>query len=132
MFTGIVDHCGVIEKIEHYPEYAKIAIHTQFEELMAGESIAVDGICLTVVESESQRFHCDLSQETLSVTQAHAWQKGRAVNLERSMRLQDRIGGHFVLGHVDTTFSIVQKQQIGEFIRIIFTGMRKEHLPYLI
>jgi riboflavin synthase len=77
------------------------------EPLAAGESVAVQGVCLTVVAPDSEGFSADLSPETLSRTTLGALRPGAKVNLERSLRLDGRIGGHIVLGHVDATTSVV-------------------------
>ena len=70
-------------------------------ELVAGESVAIDGACMTVVESRGDAFFVDVSRETLRVTRMGAFKAGDRVNLERAMKLSDRLGGHLVLGHVD-------------------------------
>ncbi|MCZ7583226.1 MAG: riboflavin synthase [Deltaproteobacteria bacterium] len=75
-------------------------------EIAIGESIAVDGACLTVVEKGDGFFEVDLGKETLARTTAKTWKPGRRVNLERAMRLSDRLGGHMVLGHVDGVGSV--------------------------
>lgn len=103
MFTGLVDHRGELVAIQ--PTAAgqgrRLQIRSQFGDLQLGESIAVNGICLTVTDAAEGVFACDVSSETLACTTAGAWQVGKALHLERALRMQDRLGGHWVTGHVD-------------------------------
>lgn len=101
MFTGIVDHCGTILEIQPKKAGIKALIQTNFNDLEEGESIAVNGICLTAQNITSQQFWCDISPETLQVSTAATFSKEQKVNLERALRLGDRLGGHWVTGHVD-------------------------------
>lgn len=122
MFTGIVDHCGQIHKIEAQNHGKVMLIESRFTDIQAGESIAVNGICLTAVKPEAGIFSCDISPETLSLTSADQWQAGDSVNLERSLRADDRFGGHFVMGHVDHIATVSQITQEGDFFRYQFSG----------
>lgn len=126
MFTGIVDHMGsVVSVTEMNPTSVRLKIHAGFEDLVLGESIAVDGACLTVTSFESPTFTCEVSKETLSKTVAGSYVTGSKVNLERALRLGDRLGGHWVSGHVDTTLLIKSKEPEGEFWRFQFAGYDK-------
>jgi len=88
-------------------------------DVMAGDSIAVNGVCLTVTTLAGRLFNVDVSQETLNCTQGLD-QVGMRVNLEKAMRLSDRLGGHLVSGHVDATGTVVRFESIGEsFVLII-------------
>ena len=108
MFTGIINHCGTIHSIED----AMIQITNLFSDLTLGESIAVDGLCLTVSAQRTGFFTVELSPETKRLTTAKHWQINQSVNLERALRLSDRMGGHVVLGHVDTIASVVEKKAV--------------------
>lgn len=102
MFTGIVAAVGEILAFERLGEGARLRVAAPFaEDLQLGESVAVDGCCLTVVECGSSSFAADLSTETLARTSLGSLPQGCAVNLERSLRPMDRLGGHIVQGHVD-------------------------------
>ena len=104
MFTGIIEAEGFIEKIEARQGDWRVAINTgklDMSDVQIGDSIAANGICLTVVELTEQSYVADVSGETLNVTTAGSWKTGTPVNLEKALRLQDRLGGHLVSGHVD-------------------------------
>ncbi|GAB4375609.1 MAG: riboflavin synthase [Acidobacteriota bacterium] len=104
MFTGLVDHVGRIRELRLRGRGARLSVeHDWREEPPApGESIAVDGCCLTAVAPTATVFEADLSAETLTRTGGpRRWRPGRPVNLERSLRAGDRLGGHLVLGHAD-------------------------------
>jgi riboflavin synthase len=111
MFTGIIDHCGTIQRVEHNDTMLYMWVKTQFSDLQLGESIAVDGICLTVTESDADVFACSLSPETLKLTTAKHFKIGQQVNLERALRVNDRLGGHIVQGHVDQTGTVARIEQ---------------------
>jgi len=119
MFTGIVDHCGTITSTE--AKVLKIAC--QFEDLQLGESIAIDGICLTVTKYGPGYFECEISPETCQVTTASQFKTGKRVNLERALRLSDRLGGHIVQGHVDHVAQVCERSADGEYIKLGFTGI---------
>lgn len=132
MFTGIINHCGVIHSIEILADRTVLWVDSRFHDLQQGESIAVDGVCMTVAQIKSNSFSCDLSIETLACTKAKNYQIGNRVNLERALRLTERLGGHFVSGHVDqTTILSAQKKQAG-FIQLNFEGILDKSLIYLI
>jgi riboflavin synthase len=111
MFTGIVDHTGVIESVARKGDL-RIAIACDFKKITLGESIAVDGVCLTVASKTKNGFAVDISAETESRT-ATAWEKGKRVNLERALKLGDSISGHMVTGHVDGVAKIVSVKSSG-------------------
>ena len=102
MFTGIVETTGVIEKAEVTPENTRLTINAPklgLHQVAIGDSIAVSGCCLTVVEKSPETFSVDVSNETLSLTSG--LKQGAEVNLEKSLRFGDRLGGHLVSGHID-------------------------------
>lgn len=104
MFTGIIEGVGAIASIEPRGGDARLRIDVgtlPFDDVRLGESIAVNGTCLTVVAFDARGFEADASTETLALTTLGALAPGRAVNLERAMRPSDRLGGHLVSGHVD-------------------------------
>jgi riboflavin synthase, alpha subunit len=114
MFTGIIEGVGVIKSIEHFKNHTRISIQTPFSlrGTQLGESIAVDGCCLTVTRRQNKSFFADVSPETLERSTLGAFKTGRRVNLERPLRLMDRLGGHLVQGHVDGVGKLVSKRLV--------------------
>jgi riboflavin synthase len=120
MFTGIVAAIGRIERVAPRPQGARLSIATGALDLSGvavGDSIAVNGCCLTVVARDSARFEADVSPETLACT-AGLDAPGE-VNLELSLRLADRLGGHLVAGHVDGVGEVVVLEPLGENVRLV-------------
>ena len=101
MFTGLVDDVGTIERVTDGAAGREFRIATRYEGLVEGESIAVSGACLTVREHGPGWFTVAAVVTTLDRTTLGDWREGRRVNLERAMRVGDRLGGHIVQGHVD-------------------------------
>jgi len=109
MFTGIVAELGEVAGIEHRGDAARLTIRADTEGVTAGESIAVNGVCLTVTGVLDGTFTADVMGETLDRTGLGSLTAGAPVNLERSVRLADRMGGHLVQGHVDATGTLVSR-----------------------
>jgi len=120
MFTGIIEHKGVIESLEIGRGGGHVTIHapTLSSALAVSNSIAVNGCCLTIVALREGRFSADLSQETLAKTsfgsKKGGLREGVRVNLEQPLRAGKEFGGHFVLGHVDATGSVVELAKEGD------------------
>jgi riboflavin synthase len=115
MFTGLIEATGRIDRIDPQGTSRRLRVTTPLAaELALGDSIAVSGVCLTVVDRDADGFIADVSPETLSVTSLGDMTVGRLVNLERPLRADARLGGHFVLGHVDVTGSIVAVREDGD------------------
>ena len=111
MFTGLIDGVGRLAARETRGGDARLAIEVgslPFSDVRMGESIAVNGVCLTVVAFDARGFEADASTETLALTTLGALAPGRALNLERAMRPTDRLGGHMVSGHVDGVGRVLQ------------------------
>jgi riboflavin synthase len=111
MFTGIVAELGEVAGIEHAGDAARLVIRGSTEGMSPGESVAVNGVCLTVTGIMGQAFTADVMGETLARSCLGALAPGAPVNLERSLRLADRLGGHLVQGHVDATAAILSRTQ---------------------
>lgn len=111
MFTGIVEELGVVEGIEDQGDAVRLTLRAPHvvTDAKVGDSIAVNGCCLTVAEREPETFTADLMRETLDKTSLGALEPGAAVNLERAVTPSTRLGGHIVQGHVDGTGRIVER-----------------------
>ena len=115
MFTGIILHTGTVESFERLPSGARMRIRTTDEEpFTRGESLAVNGVCLTVLPDANGSLIADLSEETLARTTLGSL-TATSVNVERALALGDRMGGHIVQGHVDTTGVLASIADEGEF-----------------
>lgn len=102
MFTGIIEAVGTLQERQPTSGGFRLRIGTELApDLEAGNSVAVNGVCLTVVAADARAFHADIGPETVRVTTLGLLEPGAALNLERSMRADSRFGGHFVQGHVD-------------------------------
>ena len=132
MFNGLIEALGEVAELKAIPAGFRLRVATALAaELALGESIAVNGVCLTVVHTDGDRFSAEISPETARVTGLGALQRGRAVNLERSMRADARVGGHFVQGHVDATGRIEEIQPEAEFYWVTVT-FPSSLIPYLV
>jgi riboflavin synthase len=116
MFTGIINHSGTIQTFERLPNGARLRIRTTDPEpFTRGESLAVNGVCLTVLPDTDGALVADLSDETLSRTTLGTLGIEVRVNVERALALGDRMGGHLVQGHVDAVGTLLSIAQEGEF-----------------
>lgn len=111
MFTGIIEEVGVIEEVRPSGEsmVVKVRASKVLEDVQLGDSIAVNGVCLTVTSYSKDFFTVDVMPETMKATSLRGIGRGSKVNLERALRASDRLGGHFVSGHVDGIGTIVSK-----------------------
>jgi riboflavin synthase len=114
MFTGLVDDVGVIERAADTPAGREFLVRCGYDDLLAGESIAVNGACLTVRDLGAGWFTVAAVVTTLDRTTMSGWRDGQRVNLERAMRLGDRLGGHIVQGHVDGVGTVVDVRDRGD------------------
>lgn len=114
MFTGIIEEIGTIRDIRQNNEAIVMTIQAKkvLEDVKLGDSIAVNGVCLTVTSFTKEDFTVDLIPETVRATSLKTLKKGSCVNLERAMSANGRFGGHFVSGHVDGVGTIVKKQPL--------------------
>ena len=122
MFTGLVEVLGRVERVVEEGEGRRLVLGWPGlpAPLALGESVAVNGCCLTVVAAEGERFDVQAGPETLLRTNLGGLAAGRPVNLERSLRVGDRLGGHFVQGHVDTTAVLRERRRAGEWEFLAF------------
>ena len=135
MFTGIITDIGTVQSVETKVD-TRLRIETGFDTttIAFGASIACDGVCLTVVDcgqdGNTGWFDVDCSAETLSKTTAGAWASGKRINLERSLRVGDEMGGHIVSGHVDGTAKIVSDETSGDST-VLTIEAPKDLAPFL-
>jgi riboflavin synthase len=119
MFTGLVEATGKVCSIQSRGDQARLTVELPFAgELANGDSVAVNGCCLTVVGHDEKTASFDLLRQTLDVTSLGELSEGRLVNLERAMLASDRFGGHFVQGHVDDTGLIIELSPHGQDYRL--------------
>ena len=111
MFTGLVEEIGVVEELEQLGDAARIAVRAPkvTEDAAPGDSIAVDGVCLTVVDNAHGTFTADVMRETLDRSRLGTYEAGSEVNLERALAAGQRMGGHIVQGHVDGVAEVVSR-----------------------
>lgn len=114
IFTGVIEELGTINRIEQGSNSSRINVHASkvLGDVRIGDSIAINGVCLTVTEYSQEHFVADVMAETLEKTNLRELKSGQQVNLERAVRLGDRMGGHLVQGHVDGVGTIVEKQKL--------------------
>lgn len=135
MFTGLIEHLGLVLANESRQEANRLSISAEFPTLEPGESIAVNGVCLTQLPHDSilHELHFDVSPETLNITTLGQLKKGDKVNLERAMLANARFGGHYVSGHIDTTATVLAKTKRDEFLEMTIGhfGKKDAHLYLL-
>jgi len=122
VFTGLIEAIGSVSKIERRGASTRIVFGSPWglTEIKAGDSISVNGACLTVVDVDERAFTADVSNETIARTTLGELKPTDPVNLERPLTPADRLGGHLVLGHVDGMATITGRQEEGGFITITF------------
>ena len=120
MFTGLIEELGRVQSVEERPEGRRfwIAASRVLEDARVGDSLACSGCCLTAVAVEPGRFAVEVVPETLRLTTLGAWRAGTDINLERSLRLSDRLGGHLVQGHVDGVGEVRARAVEGDGARV--------------
>ncbi|HEY7724965.1 MAG TPA: riboflavin synthase [Anaeromyxobacteraceae bacterium] len=121
MFTGLVSDLGTVERVAPRQGGARLALRPRAlsaDDLAQGESVCCSGACLTVVERGGGLVAFDAVPETLARTTLGSWRPGTAVNLERALRLSDRLGGHLVAGHVDAVGEVLSAEPEGQGVRL--------------
>lgn len=123
MFTGIIEAIGSVKSLQEIKSEWRLVLETKdldMSDVKLGDSIAVSGCCLTVVEMTESSFAADVSKETLRCTSLGSLKKGSRVNLEKAMMASDRFGGHIVSGHVDGVGKLASSSQEGQSVKLIF------------
>lgn len=133
MFTGIIEEIGALVSVKRGPDSAQLVIEAEkvLEGSQIGDSIAVNGVCLTAVRFEKRRFTADVMAETLAKTNLGLLHTGDKVNLERALRLGDRLGGHLVSGHIDGVGTIT-RQERHDIATLVTVRAPKEIMRYII
>jgi riboflavin synthase len=132
MFTGLVESIGSVRALERRGDAARLILDTTLaNELSLGESLAVNGCCLTVTSTDAGTACFDLLGETLARTNLGELKPGSRVNLERALRADGRFGGHFVQGHIDTTVEVISSKHQGEDLHLLI-GIPAGGNPYFI
>lgn len=133
MFTGLIEEVGKVVGIERGGAAARLSVASKLpaEEIRLGDSIAVNGVCLTVVTRGGNTVTFDVSPETLERSAFRALRPGSSVNLERALRLSDRLGGHIVSGHVDCVAILAERREVSGNIVFVFT-LPREFARYVV
>ena len=120
MFTGIIEDKGKVLRVEYRGQEKRLSIGlpSYLTELQVGDSINISGVCLTVIQKKEREVDLDLSQETLQKTILVELKEGDLVNLERALKLTDRLGGHIVTGHVDGIGVVIGKSKERDFVKL--------------
>ncbi len=120
MFTGIIEGKGKVLRVERRggARWLTIEFPPHLTEIQLGDSISINGVCLTIVEKGDQTSKFDLSEETIKRSVLGELKEGDPVNLERALRLNDRLGGHFVTGHIDGIGVITEKKKERDFVNL--------------
>ena len=133
MFTGLIEERGTITAIEQQPDAVRLTVSgvKALQGAQQGDSIAVSGVCLTVVEHDDTSFTADVMEQTLAMSTMRNASVGLAVNLERAAELGSRLGGHIVQGHVDGTAEVLSITPSDDWTVIRF-GLSRELAPLLV
>jgi riboflavin synthase len=120
MFTGIIEDKGKVLRVESRGQEKRLTVELSphLTEVQLGDSININGVCLTIVRKQKRAIELDLSQETLQKTVLGELKEGNQVNLERALKLTDRLGGHIVTGHIDGIGVIAEKRKERDFLQL--------------
>jgi len=120
MFTGLIEDVGTVTDLTRRGNYIVMTVATKIDtgEFQLGESVACDGGCLTVVKKFDKKFVVEASQETIATTILGDYRTGSRINLERALKVGDRLGGHFVSGHVDDKGMVESLKSVGESLEL--------------
>jgi riboflavin synthase len=132
MFTGIIEALGSVTTVVNGAESAQLTIASPgfLSDIKLGDSIAVNGCCLTAVTNTNDEFSVDVMKQTLALTNIGQLQVGSVVNLEKAMKVSDRLGGHIVQGHVDTVAEVAAVNQGDDWYELVFNVPAK-YLKYM-
>ncbi|HID79552.1 MAG TPA: riboflavin synthase [Aquifex aeolicus] len=131
MFTGLIEDLGRVKKIGFHQSGGNLTVETSLQGIKIGDSVSVNGVCLTATTIKGNLVTFDLSKETLDKSNLKLLKVGDRVNLERALTPSKPLGGHIVLGHVDTVGVIKELQALGEHHRLIIT-FEEKYLPLVV
>ena len=133
MFTGIIAELGTIIATEQSGDSVRVTVHAPKAVAKAGhgDSIAISGVCLTVLDQTDDSFTADVMGQTIAMSNPDQWRDGRAVNVESAMAAGEQLGGHIVQGHVDGTASVLETRQSGDW-RVVRFALNREHAPLVV
>ncbi len=133
MFTGIIAELGTITATEQSGDSVRVTVRAPKAVAKAGhgDSIAISGVCLTVLEQTDDSFTADVMGQTIAMSNPDQWRDGRAVNVESAMAAGAQLGGHIVQGHVDGTAAVLETRQSGDW-RVVRFALNREHAPLVV
>ena len=133
MFTGIIAELGTITATEKSGDSVRVTVRAPKAVAKAGhgDSIAISGVCLTVLDQTDDSFTADVMGQTIAMSNSDQWQSGRTVNVESAMAAGEQLGGHIVQGHVDGTATVLETRQSGDW-RVIRFALTREHAPLIV
>jgi len=133
MFTGLIEEIGIVKSIIKKGGGRRIAVECSFilPDSKVDDSISINGVCQTIVRMDDKTFEFDSVEETLKKTTIGSWKEGQKVNLERALRLSDRLGGHLVMGHIDTTGKVIRIENLTSSV-VYEVSFPKEFAKYII
>lgn len=132
MFTGLIEETAQVVSNQQKGQARRLMITAPFTDLKAGESIAVDGVCLTLLPGDETSLMFDVSFETLAKTNLQTLCSGDLINLERAMGVSSRFGGHYVSGHVDTTARVMSVKPVDRYLELTIGPFNTQDLKYLL
>lgn len=133
MFTGIIAELGTITATEQSGDSVRVTVRAPKAVAKAGhgDSIAISGVCLTVLDQTDDTFTADVMGQTIAMSNPDQWRDGRAVNVESAMAAGEQLGGHIVQGHVDGTATVLETRQSGDW-RVVRFALNREHAPLVV
>jgi riboflavin synthase len=133
MFTGIIAELGTVTDVTPSGDSVRVTVRAPRAVAKAGhgDSIAISGVCLTVIEQTDDSFVADVMGQTLAMSNPDQWKQGRTVNVESAMAAGEQLGGHIVQGHVDGTAAVLDTRQSGDW-RVIRFALNPEHAPLVV
>ena len=133
MFTGIIAELGTITATETSGDSVRVTVHAPKAVSKAGhgDSIAISGVCLTVLDQTTDSFTADVMGQTIAMSNPDQWHDGRTVNVESAMAAGEQLGGHIVQGHVDGTATVLETRQSGDW-RVIRFHLERAHAPLVV
>ena len=133
MFTGLIEELGAIVRWQPIGDAGRLTVRGPLvvSDASHGDSISVNGVCLTVIEQSDDWFMADVMGQTLAMSTVGQWAEGEPVNLERAARVGDRLGGHIVQGHIDGTSTVLDTRQSDDW-RVLRFSLAAEHAPLVV